>query len=506
MLKDLSASTSSESSSPVRHRHKGGPFRTSASTAASTGKEWHDIEVNNAEATGDSACVISSVLSDTTVTETHDLSLARVTLSEPDMSHLRTSTPFPLRTRHFRSATSSHDDPHAMMRIGDNWFLRENPQYQDQHPHPQRRVFHSLDGIELEISQDNGRRTVSRLQRMLQETDDMLERLQSEVNEVAPTTTVSASSAITTEVGDNNDDDEPSRINVWLHRRPDTVISSSNSSSSSSSSSSAAFDSSDDDLDDDDLSDWPLASATKRFVSHLRKTRKSRKPQTPQHDDDAIVRQLTPKVVDALRLKLGIPAGLKNCLELEVARLQLGAAVYRHATIKCDRDCEGNDEEESDETTTDDGDDDSTTSWDNSLSEPSFSNDNSSSSDTNVDLDSARDNASSTRSSIPPYEPTVPERPRILSSSSSTSSIGEDWMPGAAAPLAAEAVPASLIPSSSSNRSPILHFRDDWFSVVGADEHSSTRRYVKEKVQEDFDHSTASETEQSDEEEMPPLE
>ena len=87
--------------------------------------------------------------------------------------------------------------------------------------------------------------------------------------------------------------------------------------------------------------------------------------------DEAVVRMLTPKVVENLRLKLGIPPGLKAHLELEVARLQLGAALFHHSTIKCDRGCEGNDDE-SDLTSEDDDDDNaSTTSWDDSISEPS---------------------------------------------------------------------------------------------------------------------------------------
>ena len=35
-------------------------------------------------------------------------------------------------------------------------------------------------------------------------------------------------------------------------------------------------------------------------------------------------------------------------------------------------------------------------------------------------------------------------------------------------------------------------FRNDWFSVVGTNEHSSTEKYVQEKVGEDFGHSTDS--------------
>ena len=79
-------------------------------------------------------------------------------------------------------------------RFGENWYLRESPQYNHQGSggsgsggsnNGRRRVFNSLEGYELEISQDSGRQTVSRLHRMLQETDDRLERLQSEVHQVS---------------------------------------------------------------------------------------------------------------------------------------------------------------------------------------------------------------------------------------------------------------------------------------------------------------------------------
>ena len=57
--------------------------------------------------------------------------------------------------------------------------------------------------------------------------------------------------------------------------------------------------------------------------------------------DEAVVRLLTPQVVEALRQKLGLPPGLRIYLELEVARLQIGASLFHHSTIKCDRGCEG---------------------------------------------------------------------------------------------------------------------------------------------------------------------
>ena len=144
-------------------------------------KEWQDIEVpNNTTCGSDSALTISS-LSDVQLPVKIQESSGgsnNVTLSEPEL----------------RSSTPIQDGIH---RFGENWYLRESPQYNHQQGgggngsssgnNGRRRVFNSLEGYELEISQDSGRQTVSRLHRMLQETDDRLERLQSEVHQVSRT-------------------------------------------------------------------------------------------------------------------------------------------------------------------------------------------------------------------------------------------------------------------------------------------------------------------------------
>ena len=50
--------------------------------------------------------------------------------------------------------------------------------------------------------------------------------------------------------------------------------------------------------------------------------------------------------------------------------------------------------------------------------------------------------------------------------------------------------------TNSANESKLLtettSFCDDWFSIVGSNEHSSTKKYVEEKLGEDFGHSTDS--------------
>lgn len=490
-----------------------------------TSTEWHDIEVNN---TGDSACVVSSVVSDTTVTETHDLSLARVTLSEPEMSR-QSSTPNQLRTRHFqptqrtrRLTVPNGEQPDlgsvggVSRRIGDNWVLRENPQYQDQHHHQQQRAFHSLEeiGAELEISHDASSAapnlsttsmTVSRIQRMLQETDDMLERLQSEVNEVAtpaapaPDSAPANQDAAAAVVVPQRHQLQPQpnvRVSVNYHnytpmvpvRRDSPMPSMSNSSTSSSSSSSSG--SSNFVGSDDSDEDWSFETEL-RFVRRLRSKNFSsltgnhkKRLHRSSSEDDTILRLLTPMVTKALAKKLGLPPGMLPCLELEVARLQLGAAIYRHATIKCDGDCEGDDDESQ---LTSDG-----SSWnDESLSEPSLSD--AESSGTNMDLESSveyREKEASETSSV--YEPTVPAQPRILSSSSSSSEEGE---------LDFRLDLEDVAKADEDKQSPVK-VDDDWFSVVGEEEHTSTTRYVQEKVGHDFDHSTESDTDKSEDEEQ----
>ena len=99
---------------------------------------------------------------------------------------------------------------HTERRIGENWLLRQNNdirEHNDEQEHRGRlhnsyrpirryrnRPFRSLEGIELEISNNSGRiqgnaisesrQRVSRIRQMLEETDDMLQRLQLQVEEV----------------------------------------------------------------------------------------------------------------------------------------------------------------------------------------------------------------------------------------------------------------------------------------------------------------------------------
>ena len=66
---------------------------------------------------------------------------------------------------------------------------------------------------------------------------------------------------------------------------------------------------------------------------------------------ESVIKSLNREKVAALADHLGLPPGLVPCLELEVARLQLGVAIFRHKSIRCDRGCEGDDDDESGTTT-----------------------------------------------------------------------------------------------------------------------------------------------------------
>ena len=382
-------------------------------------------------------------------------------LEEPEVAVVRSSTPFPMR---------EHDEE-RLSRYDENWYLGENPHFTG--GGQQQVVLSTLEGgDELEISRDDSdRQTVTRLQRMLQETDDRLEKLQSEVGEVA--TTVPSSSRFMVED---------------VKEESDVVDDTS--------------DEEDDDDDDEEVKAWLPSSqklegqAGKSSLFCLSPFGKltpkvNTEDQPDPRFDEAVVRMLTPQVVEALRLKLGLPPGLRHHLELEVARLQLGAALFHHSTIKCDRGCEGNDEE-SDLTSDEDDDNASTTSWDDSLSEPtSRSND-------------QEDTSSSSSESDDEHVPSIPQRPRRLSNSS-TSNDDSESIPELTDDLAFDrlvimeaAAPSveEVIPESSPN----------FFSFGGSDEHNSIRQYVQQIVQVTFDHSTDSETDDENEDKMPPLE
>ena len=373
---------------------------------------------------------------------------------------------------------------------------------------------------------------MSRLQRMLQETDDRLEKLQTEVVEVTtgstttpslppgsycpPTVPISSpenSSEQEEESSDDSDfeDDSIGKIrHIWMPK----------------------VDSERNIGDEEDGNEPRKKPSTLFSLSPFGKfTPKINSEAEPDpRFDEAVVRLLTPQAVEALRRKLGLPPGLRVYLELEVARLQLGASLFHHSTVKCDRGCEGNDEESEISTSDDDDEDDlsSTTSWDDTLSEPS-SNENEEDSSGSSDSFSEDSNDHEIVEGIPeaqsgtnlveevlePFEPYVPERPRILSSSSSSSSsldslalptlstqfnrlaMNQGSTPNAANDEAianSDAVVDVIAPDGAAAAPLNSSSHSTFFAFGETDEHQTISNYVQQMVQETFDHSTDSET------------
>ena len=396
---------------------------------------------NHDSTTGDSACATSDAQ------------------DQDQDQFVRSSTPFPTT------------DEERLNKYDDNWYLGESPRFTG-------RKFSSLeDDSELEISTDQdqsgSRQAVTRLHRMLQDTDDRLERLQSEVAPSRFRKILEVESDI-----DSSDDE----VKAWLPK--ETTLPSKDAEIPK--------------VVAQDVMAQIEKCITFPFGKLDPKVLMNEKQPDPRFDE-AVVRMLTPKVVENLRIRLGLAPGLKAHLELEVARLQLGAALFHHSTIKCDRGCEGNDDE-SDLTSEDSDDDDdnaSTTSWDDSISEPSSAGHRS---------DSSSESSSDNEDGLPDleqsgadqhYDPSIPQMPRILSDSS------EDD----------ESMPDLLEESLSRLHMDHHHFNasggvgesanSSFFNFGGSDEHNSIRQYVQQMVQEPFDHSTDSETD--DEATLPEL-
>ena len=371
-------------------------------------------------------------------------------------SHVRSSTPFPVR---------SDLEEERLNRYDENWYLGESPQF------GQPIILNSMEmNTEIEISQNNGRQTVSRLQRMLKETDDRLEKLQSEVGEVAtlqppvaaskPLTSQSSMSNLSEEDSDGdlttstNSDSEDGRKGLWPLSK----------------------------LEDEELSEPRKKPSSLFSLSPFGKfTPRVNLDDAPDpRFDEAVVRLLTPSAVEALRVKLGLPPGLRPLLELEVARLQLGASLFHHSTLNCDRGCEGVDEESDLSSSEDDL--DSTTSWDDSLSEPSSNENQEDSSFSESDDTDDDDDA------LPPlHDPIIPERPRILSSSSSSSD-------------------SLTLPEVSGQMARLqVQPGGDRPYIEAVDSPSYIMQFMIKNVQDNFGHSTDSDSDSSTDE-LPELE
>ena len=99
----------------------------------------------------------------------------------------------------------------------------------------------------------------------------------------------------------------------------------------------------------------------------------------------------------------------------------------------------------------------------------------------------------------------VPAKPRILTSSDEESSSYVSIVHSAAdeAPIKLNLhsenrtdVARNTIETNPLSEERLLtettSFCNDWFSIVGSNEHSSTKKYIQEKLGEDFSHSTDS--------------
>jgi hypothetical protein len=239
---------------------------------------------------------------------------------------------------------------------------------------------------------------------------------------------------------------------------------------------------------------------------------------------ESIIKSLNRERVAALADQIGLPHGLRLCLELEVARLQLGVAVFRHRSIDCDRGCEGDDDDDDDSDSTTDGEDggDGNGPWgENSFSGPSLTlSENDGDTDSDDDSQLSADEVDSEYSNEGAHDLNgdrsdavvedgndVMRRPYTFNSSSSSSSStsGSDGgreefdirRPGNRGQRRGMAAASNGPQLPARRRDP-----DDWFFFNVEEEYASIRQYVRENVdQAKFENSTDSDTTTGDEEE-----
>ena len=519
-------------------------------------KEWRDVEP------ADSACFLPSMLSDSS----DPLEISRLTLSEPEMSYSPV-TSINTRARHGSAGGG------RQMRIGDNWLLQEDPQYQRHH-----RGSRSLEkGLELEIShneeidqmearfvdhseteQEGGpcsaaairgslnetKEAVTRVGRMIRDTNEMLAHIQNEVdglhlsemektvqacselqdrverataiegqvqlNDVAkenkeiPTTQAFSEpqsddkkeSTVIIELGSSRGATASPRSLVAIEEENEASLDSS-CPSLASTSPSFRFTTTDSDQDPSDDTDegesWGGAFSLSHtlYANHSNSHSQSLSP-SKKLSPDSVIKSLSPDRVKELAKAIGLPPGLMPCLELEVARLQLGLAVFRHRSTECDRGCEGEDDSEFST------DDDEDTSWGpDSLSAPSLTL--SSSNEEDEVRNGSEDESfrpSSSRASLD-FEPSVPSCPRRLTSSSESSDEEEDIQ------YQASGTSANDFRQRRKRRTDVssLETFENWFSFEGGEEeHATIRRYVRDTLGAKFEDSTDSDT--TDQEEV----
>ena len=357
----------------------------------------------NADTTRDSACVLPSGTSDSSAASVVAAAVAdmsRLSLSEPELLSASASTSSPRlqrreRTRHGSEHTGGGgavgaSNP-ARRSIGENWLLQEDPSY------AVHRVGGSLEeGLELEVSlrdesgsgeekeeeggggsgEGGGACAVinDHVKRRDSETLDVLHDAEWAMQEAAGVLQ-RADAVIAQRCGEllptnhreqcSNSSREPEQDaeeNAWsttspalsssvsrLSRDQDNVppliISSSSASSSSSTSVSTSL------SDPNGQEAFSLRHAVYANQSNSQSQSLPGASVVATPSQESVIKSLNREKVAALAAHLGLPPGLVPCLELEVARLQLGVAIFRHKSIRCDRGCEGDDDDESGTTT-----------------------------------------------------------------------------------------------------------------------------------------------------------
>ncbi len=228
------------------------------------------------------------------------------------------------------------------------------------------------------------------------------------------------------------------------------------------------------------------------YAAQNKATEDSPSSAAPHHEN--IIKLLTPDRVQVLAKELGLAPGLLPCLELEIARLQLGHAVFRHTSIACDRGCEGDDSVVVS---------DSESSWGpDSVSGPSLTED-------SLDEDQADSDSDSS------FEPSVPWLPRVLSSSDSDDDSNQDdevpdrWRARRGLQTEAQGLTSAVHNQEEESESqsdnehigpgPSVLLLEDSFSFGGGEaKHEATRRYVMQHLAREFADSTDSNTSSSD--------
>ena len=359
----------------------------------------------NADATRDSACVLPSGTSDSSaasVVAAAAADMSRLSLSEPELLSASASSSSPRlqrrdRTRHGSDRTGGGggvvgaSNP-ARRSIGENWLLQEDPSY------AVHRVGGSLEeGLELEVSlrdesgsgeeekeergsEGGGACAVinDHAERRDSETLDVLHDAEWAMQEAAGVLKRADAviaqkceellphyGAINCREQCSNSSKEPEQDaeeSVWsttspalsssvsrLSREQDNVPPLSISSSSASSSSSTSASTSLSDPNGQEAFSLRHAVYADQFNSQSQSMPGASVVAAPSQE--SVIKSLNRVKVAALADHLGLPPGLVPCLELEVARLQLGVAIFRHKSIRCDRGCEGDDDDESGTTT-----------------------------------------------------------------------------------------------------------------------------------------------------------